>query len=233
MNHWFKKLILITLVLPQLARAEEPEFSPSKLEALGLPDKIPNLLLSSLSQGFDYIEHIEATEEARGQTESIEGFVLFSRDPENDFDFRARFDPEAFDDEKRLVEDIGRFVRTQYRIRHYGSTYDPESIVVTRESDSVTLVTLGFLPYALPQDVAFFRFMEATFRIEDRVLKSAVVTNNRHFRYQGKRIDRYRQEIQFALLDTGACAERRCDIEDAPRTLRDDAGDRSRLDHAV
>ena len=196
-------LMIVSLTLPRVLQANEQEVSPGKLADLGLPDAMPNMLISSMSQEFDYIEHVDAQEEVRGKTESVQGFVLFSRHEQNDLQFHARYDPTLFQDEDRLIDDLGRFVRTQYRIRKYGSTYDPETVVVDRVSDSVTLVSLRFSEYALPQDVAFFRHMVATFRIEDRVLKSAVVTNNRHFRYQGKRINSYRQEIQFAQLDTG------------------------------
>jgi hypothetical protein len=203
MKKLIRRLIVVFVLMPPMLVANDQPVSEETLAALGLPEAMPNLLLSSMSQGFDYVEYIDAREDARGKTESVQGFVLFSDQAQEDLQFHARYDPELFQDEDRLVNDIGRFVRTQYRIRKYGSTYDPETVVVDRVSDSVTIVSLQFSKYALPQDVAFFRHMDASFRIENRVLKSAVVTNNKHFQYQGKRIDSYRQEIQFVQLDTG------------------------------
>ncbi|AFU99340.1 hypothetical protein [Simiduia agarivorans] len=195
-------LSLLSAVLFLLPLQSQAETTHNKLAALGLPENLPNFVLSSLTHDSAYIEHVIYTE-AHGETEErIEGFLVYSKDERNNIDLRVKYDPAQYRNEKFLVDTVSRESKVQYRIKKYGSTYDPKTVQIVKLAEGKSQVTLEFSEYALPQDIAYFRHMVVTFTVENGVLLTADVVNKRSFNYDGKQISQYRQHIDFAPADT-------------------------------
>ncbi|RHW75680.1 hypothetical protein [Colwellia sp. RSH04] len=164
---------------------------------VGLPEEIPNFLLSSLSHDSAYIEHVLIEEGVGTEKTNLEVFLLFSKDKNNNIDLRAKYDEFINEDEERLIDSLKTAAKTQYRIKNYGRIYDPASIEVKIVDERTKHVFIKFSPYALPQDIAYFRHMVADFTIEDGKLTTAVVKNTKPFVKDGKHIESYEMTTKF------------------------------------
>jgi hypothetical protein len=192
-----KKIVGVLLISVLLTATSQAQKSYKSLSEVGLPEEIPNYVLSALSHDSSYIEHVIVEETIGSAKNELEAFLIYSKDKNGNIDLRAKYDQYTQTDESSLLDSLKKETKTQYRIRNYGTIYDPKSIKVTVIDEHIKHVFVKFSPYALPQDISYFRHMVADFLIIDGVLTSAVIKNSKPFIFNRNNINEYEMTMEF------------------------------------
>jgi hypothetical protein len=182
-------------------------------EQHGIPNHLPKYGISSLTQGDHIVEHIDKITTIDGEASKSSFYLVQTTNDKGIIDLRVKYFPDQFaqnEDELSLVDDgdaidsITYLTRTEYKLRQYADSYDQSSVTVKEIDDTSAIVSFNYSKYALPQDVAYFRFMKVDIHVVDRQPQKMVIVNSAPFDYGRYIIDDYRQEIIFDKLNDGS-----------------------------
>lgn len=169
----------------------------------GINEKLIKLSLSSLTAGEHLVEQTTRSIIV-GDTERISRvFLVKETDTKGNIDLRIKYNPSEVDKRDDAIEEIERNTKTEYRLRDYVKSYDPDTVRVQRQPDETVIVSFNYSKYGLPQDIAYFRFMKVAITVKNHVPQKMVITNAKPFSYEGHQIDSYIQTIHFDQLDNG------------------------------
>ncbi|WP_334474507.1 hypothetical protein [Vibrio sp. 16] len=169
----------------------------------GIDDDLPRLGLSSLTAGEHLVEHVERQITIGDEVRKSRVFLVKDTDTKGNIDLRIKYNPNELDERDDAISEIERNTRTEYRLRDYAQSYDPNSITATDMPDGSSVVSFNYSKYGLPQDIAYFRFMRVNITVKDGVPQSMTITNSKPFDFDNYRVESYRQTITFATLDSG------------------------------
>ncbi|WP_153446672.1 hypothetical protein [Vibrio algicola] len=169
----------------------------------GISDDLPRLGLSSLTAGEHLVEHVERTITIGDQVRKSRVFLVKDTDEKGNIDLRIKYNPSELDEQDDAISEIERNTRTEYRLRDYAQSYDPNSVTATDLANGTSIVSFNYSKYGLPQDIAYFRFMRVEFLVKDGVPQRMTITNAKPFEYEGVRVEQYRQTITFSTLESG------------------------------
>lgn len=188
------------------ATADHARTAPTGSEVFaqyGINEKLIKLSLSSLTAGEHLVEQTTRSIIV-GDTERISRvFLVKETDTKGNIDLRIKYNPSEVDKRDDALEEIERNTKTEYRLRDYVKSYDPDTVRVQRQSDETVIVSFNYSKYGLPQDIAYFRFMKVAITVKNHVPQKMVITNAKPFSYEGHQIDSYIQTIHFDQLDNG------------------------------
>ncbi|MGX1927452.1 hypothetical protein ACUALS_20155 [Vibrio sp. NH-7] len=169
----------------------------------GIDDDLPRLGLSSLTAGEHLVEHVERQITIGDEVRKSRVFLVKDTDAKGNIDLRIKYNPNELDERDDAISEIERNTRTEYRLRDYAQSYDPNSITATDMPDGSNVVSFNYSKYGLPQDIAYFRFMRVNITVKDGVPQSMTITNSKPFDFDNYRVESYRQTITFATLGSG------------------------------
>lgn len=169
----------------------------------GISDDLPRLGLSSLTAGEHLVEHVERTITIGDQVRKSRVFLVKDTDEKGNIDLRIKYNPSELDEQDDAISEIERNTRTEYRLRDYAQSYDPNSVEATDLADGTSIVSFNYSKYGLPQDIAYFRFMRVDITVKDGVPQLMTITNAQPFDYEGVHVESYRQTITFSSLGSG------------------------------
>lgn len=169
----------------------------------GIDDDLPRLGLSSLTAGEHLVEHVERQITIGDEVRKSRVFLVKDTDTKGNIDLRIKYNPNELDERDDAISEIERNTRTEYRLRDYAQSYDPNSITATDMPDGSSVVSFNYSKYGLPQDIAYFRFMRVNITVKDGVPQSMTITNSKPFDFDNYRVENYRQTITFATLGSG------------------------------
>lgn len=163
----------------------------------GIDENLPKLGLSSLSSGEHLVEYVTRTVSIGDQSRESRVFLIKDTDKKGNIDLRIKYNPNDLDEQENVIDELERNTLTEYRLRDYAQSYDPNSITVLKNSDGSVTVSFNYSKYGLPQDIAYFRFMRVDIRVKNAIPQSMTITNTNPFEFENYHVDTYRQTIKF------------------------------------
>ncbi|MGS0693343.1 hypothetical protein [Shewanella sp. 0m-4] len=207
------KAIPLTLVLALSngAYADETQFvTQTKTEAqqnafdrYGISDEIIKLGLSSLSHGDQMVEHVQRRFDDGGDVTESEVFLVQSTDHNGNIDLRIKYDQSKLDSKEDVIGNIEKISKIEYRLKNYLESYDKSSLIVNELSPEVVEISFNYSKYGLPQDIAYFRFMRVKLFVINGNPSHMQITNSKPYDYEGYRVEKYSQNIEFTTLVNG------------------------------
>ncbi|EGQ8172976.1 hypothetical protein ACRTC9_03615 [Vibrio vulnificus] len=187
--------------------------SKSIFSKYGIDENLPKLGLSSLTAGEHLVEQSTRYIRIGDKERSSRVFLVKDTDNKGNIDLRIKYNPSELDENDDAIAEIERGTRTQYRLRDYAQSYDPNSVRIADEQNGLVVVSFNYSKYGLPQDIAYFRFMQVAITVKDGQPLSMVINNSKPFTYDNYQIDSYRQTILFDRLASGRTILMSKDIE--------------------
>ncbi|MEZ8821545.1 MULTISPECIES: hypothetical protein [Vibrio] len=200
----------LLLTTPIFASAEETKTYSEVMkqgrvvfDKYGISRDLPKLAISSLVQGEHLVEHAHRTLQVGDQVRDSSVYLVKNTDTKGNIDLRVKYNPTELDDNDKLLNEIETFTRTEYRLRNYAESFDPSSVRVQEVSDSKVIVSFKYSKYGLPQDIAYFRFLNVDIELVDGQPKRMLISNEKPFKHHTYNVETYHQEIEFYTLDSG------------------------------
>ncbi|MDO6686047.1 MULTISPECIES: hypothetical protein [unclassified Agarivorans] len=207
---WLKATLASCVLITAPALAEQGDTADldnaaefKELRDLNIPEHLPGLALSDLGQTDHFIEHVTKTFKGKHGTDTTEYFLVHSTDLKGRMNLNIRYKEKSLKHRKNLLKDIEKLAMTEYKLRQYASTYDKSSLQVDQQADGSATVRFNFSKFALPQDLAFFRFMQVKMTVRNGLVKSMVITNSEPFKHDLGKVNQYRQTLKLEVLNTG------------------------------
>ncbi|MCC4820415.1 hypothetical protein LMH81_28275, partial [Vibrio lentus] len=130
-------------------------------------------------------------------------YLVKNTDNKGNIDLRIKYNPEELDDNDDLLDEIEAFTRTEYRLRDYAESFDSSSVRVQEIDDNKVIISFDYSKYGLPQDIAYFRFLNVDIELVDGEPKRMLITNDKPFTHHIYKVESYNQEIEFNTLESG------------------------------
>ncbi|MFA0425991.1 hypothetical protein AB4562_28975, partial [Vibrio sp. 10N.222.54.A1] len=77
------------------------------------------------------------------------------------------------------------------------------SVKVNEKDNGDVTISFNYSKYGLPQDIAYFRFLNVDIELVGGTPKRMVITNDKPFNLGKSKVDTYYQVIDFQTLDSG------------------------------
>lgn len=175
----------------------------SVFEKYGLSDDLPKFGMSSLSQGENLVEHASRVTEYEGKQTTSDIFLVQSTDTKGNIDLRIKYDPIKLDKDEDVIARIESMTKTEYLLRQYAKSYDQSSLKVAEKANGEVVIRFNYSKYQLPQNIAYFRFMQVSITAKDGKPIKMEITNSKDFDYEGVKVKDYSQTIYFTELENG------------------------------
>ncbi|WP_163133759.1 hypothetical protein [Agarivorans sp. Alg241-V36] len=192
MNRW---MLLSLLMLSVAAWSGEQV----RLSDYGIPDNLPDNVVSSMEQGLAYtmILNVDASEGDEHIHDVV--YVVFEPNSEYGIDLYLKYDKTRTEisSEKRYRQLLNEAMKLQHRLITLGNRYDPNSVKLIEQTEQHTKLGYRYESYGLPQDIAFMRHLDAVATIEQGQLKRIELNNRQAFDHSFRRINEYRQSVEF------------------------------------
>lgn len=213
-----KSKILVSLLAASVAFAIAPNANAKKqtpeeiavikhgkeiFEKYGVDEDLPKFGMSSLAQGEHLVEHVHRRFVVGDQVTESSAYLVKNTDNKGNIDLRIKYNKEDLDDNEDIISDIEKTTRTEYRLRNYAQSYDASSVKAVERGDGIVDISFKYSKYALPQDIAYFRFLKVNIEVKDGVPQRMVITNSKPFKFDGYLAEKYHQEIELAQHDNG------------------------------
>ncbi|MEZ9701605.1 hypothetical protein AB4455_03275 [Vibrio sp. 10N.261.46.E12] len=200
----------LLLTTPTFASAAETKTYTEVMEQgrvlfdkYGISHDLPKLAISSLVQGEHLVEHAHRTLKVGDEVRDSSVYLVKNTDSKGNIDLRIKYNPEELDDNENLLDEIEAFTRTEYRLRDYAESFDSSSVRVKEIDDNKVIISFDYSKYGLPQDIAYFRFLNVDIELIDGEPKRMLITNDKPFKHHVYKVETYRQEIEFHTLHSG------------------------------
>ncbi|MEZ9267592.1 hypothetical protein AB9R79_13755 [Vibrio splendidus] len=201
----------LLLTTPSLASAAEETKTHSEamekgralFDKYGISHDLPKLAISSLVQGEHLVEHARRTLQVGDEIRDSSVYLVKNTDNKGNIDLRIKYNPEELDDNDDLLDEIEAFTRTEYRLRDYAESFDSSSVRVQEIDDNKVIISFDYSKYGLPQDIAYFRFLNVDIELVDGEPKRMLITNDKPFTHHIYKVESYNQEIEFNTLESG------------------------------
>lgn len=201
----------LLLTTPSLASAAEETKTYSEamekgralFDKYGISHDLPKLAISSLVQGEHMVEHARRTLQVGDEIRDSSVYLVKNTDSKGNIDLRIKYNPEELDDNDDLLDEIEAFTRTEYRLRDYAESFDSSSVRVQEIDDNKVIISFDYSKYGLPQDIAYFRFLNVDIELVDGEPKRMLITNDKPFTHHIYKVESYNQEIEFNTLESG------------------------------
>ncbi|MEZ8602088.1 hypothetical protein [Vibrio splendidus] len=201
----------LLLTTPSLASAAEETKTYSEamekgralFDKYGISHDLPKLAISSLVQGEHLVEHARRTLQVGDEIRDSSVYLVKNTDNKGNIDLRIKYNPEELDDNDDLLDEIEAFTRTEYRLRDYAESFDSSSVRVQEIDDNKVIISFDYSKYGLPQDIAYFRFLNVDIELVDGEPKRMLITNDKPFTHHIYKVESYNQEIEFNTLESG------------------------------
>ncbi|CAK2909079.1 Hemin-binding protein [Vibrio crassostreae] len=201
----------LLLTTPSLASAAEETKTYSEamekgralFDKYGISHDLPKLAISSLVQGEHLVEHARRTLQVGDEIRDSSVYLVKNTDSKGNIDLRIKYNPEELDDNDDLLDEIEAFTRTEYRLRDYAESFDSSSVRVQEIGDNKVIISFDYSKYGLPQDIAYFRFLNVDIELVDGAPKRMLITNDKPFTHHIYKVESYNQEIEFNTLESG------------------------------
>ncbi|MEZ9446464.1 hypothetical protein AB4184_03195 [Vibrio splendidus] len=201
----------LLLTTPSLASAAEETKTYSEamekgralFDKYGISHDLPKLAISSLVQGEHLVEHARRTLQVSDEIRDSSVYLVKNTDSKGNIDLRIKYNPEELDDNDDLLDEIEAFTRTEYRLRDYAESFDSSSVRVQEIDDNKVIISFDYSKYGLPQDIAYFRFLNVDIELVDGEPKRMLITNDKPFTHHIYKVESYNQEIEFNTLESG------------------------------
>ncbi|WP_241901332.1 hypothetical protein [Vibrio sp. 10N.286.49.B3] len=169
----------------------------------GIDENLPKLGLSSLIQGEHLVEHVTRSIEVGDNVKHSEVFLVQDTDAKGNIDLRIKYNLEQLAKNENIIEEIESNTRKEYLLRKYAQSYDSKSVKATDLGNGDAVITFNYSKFGLPQDIAYFRFMNVEINIKNNKPTSMIISNSKPFTFDKYKIDSYHQKINFNILDNG------------------------------
>ncbi|WP_050648671.1 hypothetical protein [Vibrio coralliirubri] len=197
----------LLLTTPTFASAAETKTYSEVMEKgralfdkYGISHDLPKLAISSLVQGEHLVEHAHRTLQIGDEVRDSSVYLVKNTDTKGNIDLRIKYNPEELDDNENLLDEIEAFTRTEYRLRDYAESFDSSSVRVKEIEDNKVIISFDYSKYGLPQDIAYFRFLNVDIELIDGQPKRMLISNEKPFKHHTYRVESYKQEIEFHTL---------------------------------
>ncbi|MFI3275285.1 hypothetical protein [Vibrio sp.] len=199
----------LLLTTPNFASAAETttysevmEKGRALFDKYGISHDLPKLAISSLVQGEHLVEHAHRTLQIGDEVRDSSVYLVKNTDTKGNIDLRIKYNPEELDDNENLLDEIEAFTRTEYRLRDYAESFDSSSVRVKEIDDNKVIISFDYSKYGLPQDIAYFRFLNVDIELIDGEPKRMLISNEKPFKHHTYKVESYQQEIEFHSLPT-------------------------------
>ncbi|MEZ9885808.1 hypothetical protein AB4374_18240 [Vibrio splendidus] len=201
----------LLLTTPSLASAAEETKTYSEamekgralFDKYGISHDLPKLAISSLVQGEHLVEHARRTLQVGDEIRDSSVYLVKNTDSKGNIDLRIKYNPEELDDNDDLLDEIEAFTRTEYRLRDYAESFDSSSVRVQEIDGNKVIISFDYSKYGLPQDIAYFRFLNVDIELVNGEPKRMLITNDKPFTHYIYKVESYNQEIEFNTLESG------------------------------
>ncbi|MEZ8884323.1 hypothetical protein AB4511_18800 [Vibrio sp. 10N.222.54.F6] len=200
----------LLLTTPNFASAAETntysevmEKGRALFDKYGISHDLPKLAISSLVQGEHLVEHAHRTIQIGDEVRDSSVYLIKNTDSKGNIDLRVKYNPQELDENEKLIDEIEEFTRTEYRLRNYAESFDPSSVKVNEKDNGDVTISFNYSKYGLPQDIAYFRFLNVDIELVGGTPKRMVITNDKPFNLGKSKVDTYYQVIDFQKLDSG------------------------------
>ncbi|MFS1428017.1 hypothetical protein LMH73_012885, partial [Vibrio splendidus] len=183
--------------------SEAMEKGRALFDKYGISHDLPKLAISSLVQGEHLVEHARRTLQVGDEIRDSSVYLVKNTDSKGNIDLRIKYNPEELDDNDDLLDEIEAFTRTEYRLRDYAESFDSSSVRVQEIDDNKVIISFDYSKYGLPQDIAYFRFLNVDIELVDGEPKRMLITNDKPFTHHIYKVESYNQEIEFNTLESG------------------------------
>ncbi|MGI9876779.1 hypothetical protein ACKVMW_14395 [Vibrio chagasii] len=200
----------LLLTTPTFASAAETKTYSGVMEKgralfdkYGISHDLPKLAISSLVQGEHLVEHAHRTLQIGDEVRDSSVYLVKNTDTKGNIDLRIKYNPEELDDNENLLDEIEAFTRTEYRLRDYAESFDSSSVRVKEIDDNKVIISFDYSKYGLPQDIAYFRFLNVNIELVNGEPKRMLISNEKPFKHHIYKVESYKQEIEFHTLPSG------------------------------
>ncbi|UPR58600.1 hypothetical protein ITG10_22710 [Vibrio sp. ED004] len=199
----------LLLTTPTFASAAETntysevmEKGRALFDKYGISHDLPKLAISSLVQGEHLVEHAHRTLQIGDEVRDSSVYLVKNTDTKGNIDLRIKYNLKELDDNENLLDEIEAFTRTEYRLRDYAESFDSSSVRVKEIDDNKVIISFDYSKYGLPQDIAYFRFLNVDIELIDGQPKRMLISNEKPFKHHTYKVESYKQEIEFHTLPT-------------------------------
>ncbi len=200
-------LIIIRLTLFTACLASS-WLSADPLVERGIDPRAIKLMVSDLSPDLKYTRFAEI--ELQTKRETFKDRLLIEFDPWTPagIDLVLKFEEPSptTATPRRFRSVLENRMRLQHQIRSLNISYDPDSVEVESVDGSKAVIRYRYSPFALPQDLAWMRFLQGRIWVDgDRVEKiHLTLEEGRGFFYDGTRVTDYDFEARFTRSPNGS-----------------------------
>ena len=173
----------------------------------GVDPRAIELMVSDLSQDLNYTRFTEI--ELKTENETVKDRLLVEFDPWTPagIDLVLKFEEPTptTATPRRFRSVLENRMRLQHQIRTLPLRYDPDSVKVESVDGNKAVISFRYSPFALPQDIAWVRFLQGRIWVDgDRVERIHVtLEEGRTFLHDGTRVSFYDHEVRFARSSNG------------------------------
>ncbi|WP_198150189.1 hypothetical protein [Agarivorans gilvus] len=203
--------MFLLLAAPLRAEQSTNDTNVDVFKQYGIPKELPKFGLSSLSQGDHIVEHVLKDVTVGEETSESSFFLVQSTDKKGNIDLRIKYFEDDIDgegdeptlNESNSLSSIENLTKTEYKLRQYAESFDRSTVKVTEVDERTVLVSFQYSKYALPQDIAYFRFMHVQIKVLEGQPVAMTITNSQPFEYGKYQVEQYQQAIVFDNLADG------------------------------
>ncbi|MCL1066593.1 hypothetical protein L2735_07185, partial [Shewanella olleyana] len=158
---------------------------------------IPEIAISSFAEHEHLVALVTKEEIIDGHKTAKKVYVVRNTDVKGNISAQVKYSQEQNLKNEDYIKPIEAMIRTQYKLRKFVDSFDPKSVRVTELDNGTDRIQFRYSKYGLPQDIAYFRFMEVEVIAQNGQPLSIRIVNSSPFEYENVNIEHYQQEIQF------------------------------------
>jgi hypothetical protein len=202
----FGKIIgVVLLVISVISDPLLAETNP--LTERGIDPKILDVMVTDLSQNVRYTLQTDIQVSSESQNTRDRALVFFEPGTEYGIDLYMKFEegdvntmaPRKF---RKMLENR---MRLQHRLRTMDITYDPKSVEVESQDGDKAVIRFRYQEYALPQPVAWMRFLQGRIWVEGDQVKriDLKLDEGRRFMADGIKYSQMQSTSEFVRVADG------------------------------
>ncbi|MDR9831202.1 hypothetical protein RCJ22_37055 [Vibrio sp. FNV 38] len=199
--------LALGVAIPAHAKKQSPEEVAAVVKGkkifqqYGLDDDLPKLGMSSLTQGEHLVEHVQRKLVLGDDISESSAYLVKNTDSKGNIDLRIKYNPEELAEADHIVDELETMTRTEYRLRNYAQSYDASSVKAIERGDGIVDISFEYSKYALPQDIAYFRFLTVNVEVQNGQPLRMTITNTKPFKFDKFDAQSYEQVIEFKHLE--------------------------------
>lgn len=198
-------LVSITILAILFHYPVYPQADP--LTARGIDPEILDVMVSSLSQDLRYRQQADIIITTESEIFRDRALVIYNPDTEYGIDLYMKFEEKDIEtmSPRKFRKMLEKRMMLQHRLKTMEFQYDPKTIKVESQDGDSAVITFRYSKFALPQPVAWMRFLNGRVWVEgDQVKRIQLMSDEgRTFMTDGMKVSHLQMNADFVRTKNG------------------------------